>query len=427
MHAFLNRRRLLALVMASAAILAAGVATSAFAGSGQHWMHRPGPGGASITSQPWGTAPDGTPVSLYTLTNGRGMTVTITNFGGIVQSIDVPDRNGQVANVALGFQNLAGYVTDDYTTTASGETFFGGIIGRYANRIANGQFTLNGTTYYLEQNNGTNTLHGGGPDAQWNTKVWTATPISGRQSVSLQLTYTDPAGTSTRTPPVTGSHTGNGFPGTVKATVVYTLTQDDALRIDYTATTTAPTVINLTNHTYFNLAGEASGDVYNQELMINADSYTPINANLIPTGVIAPVAGTPFDFRTPKPIGQDINNADPSMVYAHGYDQNWVLNRSGAGLSLAATAYDPVSGRVLTTYTTEPGVQLYSGNFLVGDLVGTSGHTYRQSDGFTLETQHYPDSPNEPSFPTTVLNPGTLYNSTTIYQFSTANRFPTAP
>ena len=412
MHAFLNRRRLLALVMASAAIVAAGVATSASAGNSRHWTHRPGPGGASITSQPWGTAPDGQAVNLYTLTNARGMTVTITNYGGIVQSIDVPGRTGQVANVALGFSNLAGYVTDDTTTTASGETYFGGIIGRYANRIANGSFKLNGVTYTLPQNNGTNTLHGG-PDS-WNMQVWTATPISGRQSVSLQLTYTDPAGK-------------NGFPGTVAAKVDYTLTQDDALRIDYTATTTAPTVINLTNHTYFNLAGEASGDVYNQELMINADSYTPINANLIPTGVIAPVAGTPFDFRTPKPIGQDINNADPSMVYAHGYDQNWVLNRSGPGLSLAATAYDPVSGRVLTTYTTEPGVQLYSGNFLVGDLVGTSGHTYRQSDGFTLETQHYPDSPNEPSFPTTVLNPGTLYNSTTIYQFSTANRFPTAP
>jgi aldose 1-epimerase len=245
-------------------------------------------------------------------------------------------------------------------------------------------------------------------------QVWAATPISGRHSVSLQLTYTDPAGT-------------NGFPGTVTAKVVYTLTQDDALRIDYTATTDAPTVINLTNHTYFNLAGEGSGDVFGQDLMINADNYTPVNANLIPTGVIAPVAGTPLDFRTPKPIGQDINSGFGQLVLAHGFDHNWVLNRSGPGLSLAARAYDPVSGRVLTTWTTEPGVQFYSGNFLVGDLIGTSGGTYRQSDGFTLETQHYPDSPNEPSFPSTVLNPGTPFNSTTIYQFSTADQFPTGP
>jgi aldose 1-epimerase len=345
------------------------------------------------------------------------MTVTITNYGGIVQSIDVPDRTGKVANVALGFSSLDGYVADDTTTTASGETFFGAIIGRYANRIANGSFSLNGKTYTLEQNNGTNTLHGGGPVSQWNTKVWAATPMSGAHSVSLALTYTDPAGSAARTtlPP----SSTNGFPGTVTAKVVYTLTQDDALRIDYTATTDKPTVINLTNHTYFNLAGEGSGNIFGQTLMINADQYTPVNANLIPTGVIAPVAGTAFDFRTAKPIGQDINQGDPQLVIAHGFDHNWVLNRSGSGLSLAARAEDPASGRVLTTWTTEPGVQFYSGNFLVGDLVGTSGRTYRQSDGFTLETQHYPDSPNQPSFPSTTLNPGTPFNSTTVYQFST--------
>jgi aldose 1-epimerase len=329
--------------------------------------------------------------------------VAITNYGGIVQSIDVPDRTGKIANVALGFPTLAGYVNDNTTTTASGITYFGAIIGRYANRIANGQFTLNGVTYHLPQNNGTNTLHGG-PNA-WNTKVWAATEVTRPGLVGLRLTYTDPAGT-------------NGFPGTVQATVFYALTEDSALRIEYTATTDAPTVINLTNHTYFNLAGEGSGDVYGQTMMINANSYTPVNANLIPTGVLAPVAGTAFDFRTPKPIGQDIRNGDTQLVLAHGYDHNWVLNRTGPGLSLAARATDPVSGRVLTTSTTEPGVQFYTGNFLQGDLVGTSGHTYRQSDGFTLETQHYPDSPNQPSFPSTTLNPGQTFHSTTVYQFS---------
>jgi aldose 1-epimerase len=413
MRSFLNRKGLLAVVAAGAVILGAGAVASA---SASHRHGGDGHDGASITSQPFGTA-DGQAVNLYTLTNGRGMTVTITNYGGIVQSIDVPDRNGKVANVALGFSSLDGYVADNTTTTASGETFFGAIIGRYANRIANGSFPLNGNTYTLQQNNGTNTLHGGAPVSQWNTKVWAATPMSGRHSVSLALTYTDPAGSAARTtlPP----SSTNGFPGTVTAKVVYTLTQDNALRMDYTATTDAPTVINLTNHTYFNLAGEGSGDVFGQVMTINADNYTPVNANLIPTGVITPVAGTAFDFRTPKPIGQDINQGDPQLVIAHGFDHNWVLNRTGPGLSLAATTSDPVSGRVLTTWTTEPGVQFYSGNFLQGDLVGTSGRTYRQSDGFTLETQHYPDSPNQPSFPSTTLNPGTPFNSTTVYQFST--------
>jgi aldose 1-epimerase len=412
MNAFLGRARLLILACAGIAALAVGATTTASASAhvhGKRW-HRHGgdgqcgsPGG--ISSQPWGTISN-QQVNLYTLDNGCGMTVAITNFGGIVQSINVPDRTGRVGDVALGFPNLAGYVANDTTTSASGETYFGAIIGRYANRIANGQFTLDGKTYTLPQNNGTNTLHGG-PNS-WNTKVWAATPGNGAQGPSLTLTYTDPAGT-------------NGFPGTVNVTVVYTLQHDDALRIDYKATTDAPTVINLTNHTYFNLHGEGTGGVQNQVMWINADGYTPINANLIPTGQIAPVAGTPFDFTTPKPIGQDINDGDPQIVLAHGYDHNFVLNRSGPGLSLAARAYDPASGRVLTTWTTEPGVQFYTGNFLEGDLVGTSGHTYRQTDGFTLETQHFPDSPNEPSFPSTVLNPGQTFNSTTVYQFSVAH------
>ena len=422
MRTFLNRKWLLVVVSVGSVILAAGAVASAAAGHHRHLGHAAG--APSITSQPFGVA-DGQAVNLYTLTNGRDMTVKITNYGGVVQAIDVPDRNGKVANVALGFSTLDGYVADNTTTTASGETFFGAIIGRYANRIANGSFSLNGKTYTLQQNNGTNTLHGGSPVSQWNTKVWAATTSSGPHSVSLTLTYTDPAGSAARDslPP----SSTNGFPGTVTATVVYTLNQDDALRIDYHATTTDPTVINLTNHTYFNLAGEGTGDVFAQRLMINANTYTPVNANLIPTGVLAPVAGTAFDFRTAKPIGQDINQGDPQLVIAHGFDHNWVLNRTGPGLSLAARAWDPGSGRVLTTWTTEPGVQFYSGNFLQGDLVGTSGRTYRQSDGFTLETQHFPDSPNQPSFPSTTLNPGHPFNSTTIYQFSTDNEFPTGP
>jgi aldose 1-epimerase len=373
-------------------------------------------GGVSITSEPFGTVPahpplnTALPANLYTLSNSHHMTVTITNYGGVVQSINVPDRNGVVKDVALGFPDLQGYVTDFTNPPAggSGDTYFGAIIGRYANRIAGGTFTLNGQVFTLPQNNGTNMLHGG-PNS-YNTQVWAATTSTGPNSASLTLKYTDPDGY-------------NGFPGEVTNVVTYTLNQSNALEIHYSATTTKPTVINLTNHTYFNLAGEGSGDVFNQLLQINANSFTPTNSVLIPTGQIAPVEGTPFDFRTLKPIGRDIHSASAPMgnqlVLAHGFDHNWVLN--GSGMKLASVAEDPASGRVLSTYTTEPGVQFYSSNFLEGDLVGPSGNTYRQGDGFTLETQHYPDSPNEPSFPTTTLNPGQTFTSATIYKFTTAS------
>ncbi len=367
-------------------------------------------GRLNITVQTWGTV-NGQPVNLYTLTNRHKMKVRISNYGGVVQSIYVPDRRGRVRNVALGFPSLSDYVNDFQNQPwpaagGSGDTYFGAIIGRYANRIANHQFALNGVTYNLPGNNGTNnvnTLHGG-PNA-FNTKVWAATTFRSRGVVGLQLTYTDPDGY-------------NGFPGAVTTVVTYTLEDSNALRIHYRATTTKPTVVNFTNHSYFNLAGEGSGDVYAQRLRINANRYTPINANLIPTGAIVPVARTPFDFRRLKPIGRDIRRAVQQLVIAHGYDHNWVLN--GSGLRVAAFAEDPGSGRTLTTYTTEPGVQFYSGNFLVGDLVGPSGRTYRQTDGFTLETQHFPNSPNQPNFPSTVLNPGQVFNSTTIYKFSVA-------
>ncbi len=437
-HAFSGSRRLLAAVSALAlslglvAVLAVGASarrthshgSAARVDRGSKTIR--GSGGLRITSQNWGTVPAHPPVNqsqqatLYTLSNGNHMAVKITNYGGVVQSIWAPDRHGRVADVALGFPKLSDYVNDFQNqpwpaSGGSGDTYFGAIIGRYANRLGfvsaqnHAGFTLDGTFYPTPENNGQNTLHGG-VDA-YNTQVWNATPSTSSSSVSLKLTYTDPDGY-------------NGFPGAVTNTVTYTLTQNNALRIHYSATTTKPTVINLTNHTYFNLAGEGSGDVYGQLMKINANRFTPTDANLIPTGAIVPVAGTPFDFRSFKAIGRDITDATAprgnQLVLAHGYDHNWVLN--GSGMKLAAVAADPGSGRVLSTYTTEPGVQFYTGNFLVGDLVGTSGHTYRQGDGFTLETQHFPNSPNQPNFPSTRLDPGHTFTSTTVYKFTTASR-----
>jgi aldose 1-epimerase len=417
-------RRLLATV--SAAVLLVAVLSVGGSASARNRAHHHGSRGLSITSRDWGTA-HGKTVQLFTLKNGHGMTVKITNYGGVVQSIWVPDRRGRVKNVALGFSKLSDYVNDFENqpwpaSGGSGDTYFGAIIGRYANRIAGAQFKLNRTTYPLGSgppcpssptpNNGPNLLHGG--PGSYNTQVWDATEIHGTGFVGLKLTYDDP-------------NCKNGFPGDVQNTVTYKLTNQNALRIGYMASTDKPTVINLTNHTYFNLAGEGTGDIYGQLLKINADKFTPVDANLIPTGVFAPVAGTPFDFRHMKPIGRDIRDASApqgdQLVLAHGYDHNWVLG--GSGMKLAAVAEDPASGRVLWTYTTEPGVQVYTSNFLVGDLVGTSGHAYRQGDGFTLETQHYPDSPNhigEPGWPSVVLNPGTPFTSTTVFKFGTAGR-----
>jgi aldose 1-epimerase len=326
-----------------------------------------GSDGVDTSAEPWGTAPGRQPATLYTLANANGVEVRISDYGGIVQSIWVPDRHGNVANVALGFATLAGY-------TDSGGTHAGAIVGRYANRIANGRFTLGGRTFHLPQNEGTNTLHGG-PDA-FNTKVWRAVVGAGE----LRLTYTDPDG-------------HNGFPGAVAVEVTYALTNADEVRIDYTATTTKPTVVNLTNHTYFNLAGAASGDVLGQLLRINADRFTPADARLIPTGEFTPVARTSLDFRQAKPLGRDIP--------AGGYGHNFILN--GAGMRLAAFAEDPGSGRTLKTQTDQPGLQLYV--------------PARSADRFALETQHFPDSPNQPNFPSTVLNPGETFRSTTIYEF----------
>jgi aldose 1-epimerase len=354
--------------------------------------------GPSITKQRWGKV-DGQRVDLYTLTNANRMTVKISNYGGIIQSIWVPDRRGQRANVALGFDNLRDYVTSS--------PYFGCITGRYANRIAEGRFSLDGEEYQLATNDGPNHLHGG--DVGFDKRVWAATAIEGDDSVSLELRYTSPDGEE-------------NYPGALDTEVTYTLTDDNEIQIDYHATTDAPTILNLTNHTYFNLAGEGSGSIEDQRLMLNARHYTPVDETLIPTGEIAPVSGTPFDFTRSTAIGERIRAGHEQMVIGRGYDHNFVLDRPSPdddSMMLAARASDPDSGRVLRIHTTEPGIQFYSGNFLDGTLVGTSGNMYRQGDAFALETQHYPDSPNQPNFPSTVLRPGQVYDTTTVFEFST--------
>jgi aldose 1-epimerase len=350
----------------------------------------------SISSQPFGTTADGSAVEEYTLTNANGMEVKVITYGGVVTSIRVPDASGNLDNVVLGFDNLA-----DYETRSP---YFGNITGRYANRIANATFTLDGEAYTLAANNGVNTLHGGVDG--FDNKVWAAETVEGETEVGVKLSYVSPDGEE-------------GYPGNLSTTVTYTLTDADELRIDYSATTDAPTVVNLTNHSYFNLAGNGSGDIYDHMLMINADSYTPVDETLIPTGELAPVEGTAFDLREPTRIGDGIRDGSLQMVLGRGYDHNYVLNReSDDGLELAATLSEPTTGRMMEVWTTEPGIQLYTGNFLDGTLVGSSGGMYRQGDALCLETQHFPDSPNQPDFPSTELRPGETYETTTIYKFS---------
>jgi aldose 1-epimerase len=349
----------------------------------------------SVSKASFGTTPDGQVVDVYTLRGAGGMEVRAITFGGIITSIRVPDRRGNLADVALGFNELTPYLRNP--------PYFGAIIGRYGNRIAKGRFTLGGRTYTLAVNNAPNHLHGG--IKGFDKVVWKAEPFTSGDDVGLAFTHTSPDG-------------DEGYPGTLNVKVTYTLDAGNALSFEYEATTDKPTPVNLTQHSYFNLAGEGTGDILGHVLTIYASRMTPVDASLIPTG-IAPVDGTPFDFRVPTPIGARIRDNDPQIRNGNGYDHNFVLDRNGNGLSLAARVEEPVSGRVLEVSTTEPGMQFYTGNFLDGSLTGKSGRPYAQRTGFALETQHYPDSPNQPAFPSTILEPGQTYHSKTVYTFKT--------
>ena len=348
-----------------------------------------------MTKSPFARTKDGMSVDLVTLRNEAGTEVGILTYGGVIRSLKTVDRSGAVDDIVLGFDTLALYEEKS--------PFFGTLVGRYGNRIANGRFTLDGRTYALAKNNGPNHLHGG--IKGWDKAVWSADdPFQNETGVGVVLRHTSQAG-------------DEGYPGTVKAIVTYTLTDANELVVDYQATTDAPTVINLTQHSYFNLAGGKSSDVLGHELMLNAEGYTPVDGGLIPLGEVAPVAGTPFDFRTPTPIGARIADTHDQMVKGRGYDHNFVLTRTGDGLSLAARVVEPLSGRTMTVSTTEPGVQFYTGNFLDGTLPGKGGRVYGPRAGFCLETQHYPDSPNKPAFPSTALRPGEQYQSRTVFAF----------
>lgn len=347
-----------------------------------------------ITSAPFGKTQGGQDVTVYTLRNASGVEARIINYGGIVLSLKVPDQNGQMGDVVLGYDTLAEYEKDS--------PYFGCLIGRYGNRIAKGQFTLNGQTYKLATNNGPNHLHGGRKG--FDKVVWEVVKAEvGSDGPRLELRYLSKDGEE-------------GYPGNLQVTAVYTLTADNALRLDYTATTDKDTVVNLTQHSYFNLAGK--GNILDHVVYLNADKFTPVDRTLIPTGELRPVEGTPFDFRTPTAIGARVNADDEQIKFGGGYDHNWVINKPMGELGLQARVTEPTTGRVLEVISTEPGLQFYCGNFLDGSLTGKSGWVYQHRNGFCMEPQHYPDSPNQPNFPSVVLKPGQTYRNTIIYKFS---------
>lgn len=352
----------------------------------------PLPGDAGVVQRPYGKTEDGQTVDLYTLTNRNGMRAAITNYGGIVVSLTARDRKGVWGDVVLGFDGLEGYL--------KGHPYFGAIVGRYGNRIAKAQFVLDGKTYRLAANNGPNHLHGG--LRGFDKVVWKATVLG---ASGLKLEHTSPDG-------------DEGYPGALQMQVTYTLTDQDELRLDYRAATSKPTVVNLTNHSYFNLAGQGTGAVLNHLVKIAAGRFTPVDETLIPTGELRSVKGTPFDFTSAHAIGERIGQNEEQLHFGKGYDHNFVLDSAGGKLAVAAEVFEPGSGRVMKVLTTEPGVQFYTGNFLDGTVTGKGGKVYGQRFGFCLETQHFPDSPNRPKFPSVVLRPGDTFQSTTIYAFS---------
>ena len=370
-----------------AAILSVGVGALLIAGCASS---KPGKMNSSFNSIPFGKA-DGKAVTLYTLKNSKGAEAQICNYGGIVTSLKVADKNGNFSDVVLGYDNLEGYI--------KATPYFGCLVGRYGNRIAGGKFNLNGKEYTLAQNNDKNSLHGGLKG--FDKVVWDVAKVTDN---SLALRYVSMDGEE-------------GFPGTLSVTAIYTLTEDNALRLDFSATTDKDTHCNLTHHSYFNFAGK--GDILGHVVTINADKFTPVDANLIPTGELRAVKGTPLDFTLPTVVGARIGNDDEQLKLGKGYDHNWVLNQKSVGaLPHAATVIEPTSGRVMDVWTTEPGMQFYTGNFLDNTITGKGGWTYAFRNGFCMEPQHYPDSPNQASFPTTVLKPGQIYKNTIIYKFS---------
>jgi aldose 1-epimerase len=396
----LVRRRATAAALAASAMLALACTKErpAADSSAAAPAPAPAPGGtASVTRASFGTTPDGTPVDVYTLTNAHGIRMRVLTYGGIVQSLETPDRAGKLDDVVLGFDDLQGYVKSS--------PYFGAIVGRYGNRIAGGRFTLDGKTYKLATNNGPNALHGG--IKGFDKVVWAAQQFKSDSGVGVVLTHTSPDG-------------DEGYPGTLNAKVTYTLTDRDELAIDYEATTDKATPVNLTNHSYWNLAGEGARDILGHVLTIESSAIVPVDSTLIPTGSLMPVAGTPFDFRSPTAIGARIEDKHQQIQFGKGYDHTFVLDGARQnGVAHAAHVAEPTTGRTLDVYTTEPGVQFYSGNFLDGTITGKRGRVYGHRSGLALETHHYPDSPNRPNFPSTILRPGQTYRTHTVYKFGT--------